>query len=82
MAKTNTFTALNVAIAYAETLQEEATTKRALKVRPSAAKRTVYRVVKLTGTKRAKYLVCATPWAYRLQQQGRGEVIAIEREAA
>lgn len=41
----------------------------------SAQRRIVYRVVKLTSKKRAEYIVCATPWAYRLQQQGRGIVI-------
>lgn len=49
---------------------------------PSAKKRTVYRVVRMTKAEAKKHsedglrwLVCATPWAYRLQQQGRGKVM-------
>lgn len=38
---------------------------------PSAKKRFVFRVVRIA---RGTYIVASTPWAYRLQAEGRGEV--------
>ncbi len=42
----------------------------------SAKKRRVFQVVRIGRT----YIVCATPWAYRLQQQGRGVVMSATGE--
>lgn len=66
--KTATFTSLIEADKYRTKLEGKAKC-------PSAKRRVVYRVVVLNATKRPKYLVCATPWAFRLQQQGRGSVV-------